>query len=95
MNPDLLFRSRSEEIKGWKENNVFDEISYNELEPGTKKLSVRWLDSWKQGAMGTLSLKSRCVIKGNQEDTSSLTTYAPTVSKEMTMFITSLAAINR
>ena len=41
MNPDLLFRSRTEEIKGWKENNVFDEISYSDLEPGTKILSVR------------------------------------------------------
>ncbi len=45
--------------------------------------------------MGTKRLKSRCVIKGNQEDTSGLATYAPTVSKEMTMFITSLAAVHR
>ncbi len=45
--------------------------------------------------MGAKSLKSRCVIKGNQEDTTNLATYAPPVSKETTMFITSLAAINK
>ena len=42
MNPELLLRSRSEEIKGWKENNVFKEINRNELAPGTKVLNVRW-----------------------------------------------------
>ena len=56
----------------------------------TKSLNVIWVDSWKQGVMVTKGLKSRCVIQGNQEDTNNLPTYAPAVTKEMIMFITSI-----
>ncbi len=93
MNPELLFRSRSNKITGWRGNNVFEKV--NSLETGTKILTVRWVDSWKQVPMGTKTLKSRCVIKGNQENYTNLSTYAPTSTKEMTMFISSVAAINK
>ena len=45
--------------------------------------------------MGTKTIKSRCVVKGNQEDSTNLATYAPTVSKEMMMFVTSISATQK
>ena len=92
MNPELLLRSRREEIQGWQNNNVYTEMQRKEFPTGSKTLNVRWVDSWISGPMGTKTIKSRCVVKGNQEDTSNLCTYAPTVSKEMMMYVTSIAA---
>ena len=92
MNPELIYRSRSEEIHGWMENNVFEEVRREDLPPETNVLTIRWVDSWKPGPMGTKQLKSRCVVRGCQESTEKLNTYAPTVSKEMMMLVTSLAS---
>ena len=94
MNPELLYRSRSEEIHGWMENQVFEEVKRKDLPPETNILTIRWIDSWKSGPMGTKQLKSRCVVRGCQEDTERLNTFAPTVSKEMMMMVTSLASSN-
>ena len=47
-----LSLGRIEEIRGCKENDVF-----YKLPEGTKKLNVRWVDSWKSGPMGTKTIK--------------------------------------
>ncbi len=93
-NPDLLFRSRCEEISGWVNNNVFEEVYSTDVGTDAVVIGTRWEDSWKQGHLGTKILKSRLVAKGNQEDSSDLNTYAPT-SKEVLMLMTSLASTNR
>ncbi len=94
-NPDLLYRSRCEEIGGWIENNVFEEVWASDVDPNSTILGTRWIDTWKQGGLGTKILKSRLVAKGNQENSIDLNTYAPTVSKEILMMLASLAATNK
>ena len=95
MNPELLLRSQVEEITGWQNNDVYTEVNRKDIPAGTRILNVRWVDSWKSGPMGTKTIKSRCVVKGNQEDATNLSTYAPTVSKKIMMFVMSIAATQR
>ena len=92
MNPKLLYRSRSEEIHGWMDNGVFDEVRREDLPPNTNALPIRWVEKWQSGLMVTKQLKTLCVVRSSQEDTIYINTYAPTVSKEIMMFVTSLAA---
>ena len=94
-NPDLLYRSRCEEIGGWIENDVFEEVWASDVDQNSTVLGTRWIDTWKQGSLGTKILKSRLVAKGNQENSIDLNTYAPTVSKEILMMMASLAATNK
>ncbi len=68
MNPELMLRSRIEELRGWRSNDVYTEVARDKLPRGTKIINVRWVDSRKSGPMGTKSLKARCVVMGNQED---------------------------
>ena len=95
MNPELLMRSRIEEIRGWRSNDEYIEVPRKDIPAGTKILNVRWVDSRKSGLLGTKSIKSRCVVEGNQEDATNLSTYAPIVSKEMMMYVTSISATNK
>ncbi len=72
MNPELLLRSRIDEIRGWQNNDVYSEINRREIPAGTRVLNVRWVDSWKSGPIGTRTIKSRRGVKGNQEDATNL-----------------------
>ena len=50
-------------------------------------MGCRWTDSFKPGHMGLKVLQFRLVAEGNQEDSDSVNTHAPSVLTEIIMLM--------
>lgn len=69
--------AKEEEIKRWKENDVFEETN----DTGQPRVSTRWVCTEKI-KKGITTYKARLVARGFEEDTSQLRKDSPTCSKE-------------
>ncbi len=57
MNLELLYRSRTEEIRGWRQNSVLEKIGTEKMPKGTKVFNVRWVDTCRSGTVGTETIE--------------------------------------
>ena len=69
--------AKEEEVKKWRENDVFEEV-YDE---GQERITTRWVCTEKVKGQ-EIHLKARLVARGFEEDTSQLRSDSPTCSKE-------------
>ena len=76
-NNEEVSLAKEQEIKNWRDNNVYEEV-HNE---GQECLSVRWVVTEKVKNGNTLT-KARLVVRGFEEDSLNIQKDSPTCSRE-------------
>ena len=88
-NSDEVICAKNKEIENWRQNNVYDEVE----NMGQEYVSVRWVVTEKIKE-GKEIIKARLVARGFEENTSELSKYSPTCSKESIRLAISIASSN-
>ena len=82
--------AKEEEVKRWRDNDVFLEIK----DEGQPRITTRWVCTEKNKGNKT-QLKARLVARGFEEDTSQLRSDSPTCSKESLRLLISIVSSKR
>ena len=83
-------KAQQEELRKWKEYSVYVEVDDDEQ----TAINLRWVITQKTVDDGSKLVKARLVARGFEEDTSSIRTDSPTVSKENIRLISTIAVAN-
>ncbi len=95
MNKDLNLRARQKEIEGWQQYNVFKEMKRDQVPNGAKIIKTIFIETWKYLVNGSRTIKARLVVIGNQDpEKGVISTFAPTVSREIIMMTITLMISN-
>ena len=83
--PDVI-KAKDQELERWKQYDVFEEVE----DVGQEAITTRWIMTVKTNSGENLT-KARLVARGFEEDTSSIRTDSPTISKECLRLVSAVA----
>ena len=82
--------AKAKELLSWKEHAVYSEV----VDEGQETISTRWVCTTKETDSGK-SFKARLVVRGFEEDTSTIRKDSPTCIKESFRLILAIVASNK
>ena len=89
MNSEDLLNAKSEELKKWRNNDVYEQITFQRQ----SCITLRWVNTYKM-INGQKKIKSRLVARGCKENQEVSWTDSPTCAKETLRILLIVIASN-
>ena len=90
MNSEDLLNAKLEELKKWRDNDVYEQITFQR----ESCITLRWVNTYKM-INGQKKIKSRLVARGLEQNQEILWTDSPTCAKETLSILLIVIASNK